>query len=65
MKTEHMEKAFAPWHSSIILISLRVAMGQISDFFPPFAGIFLQSFLTQSCHILYCNEKHIAPFRCQ
>ena len=28
----HMDKAYATWHFSIILISLRVEMAQISDF---------------------------------
>ena len=28
----HVEEAFATWHFSIILISLRVEVAQISDF---------------------------------
>ena len=37
----HVEEAYATWHFSIILISLRVGVAQISDFllhakiFPP------------------------------
>ena len=28
----HVEEVYAPWHSSIILISLRVEVAQISNF---------------------------------
>ena len=46
----HVEEAYATWHFSIILISLRVEVAQISDFlvhvkiFPPGKAFFNLNF---------------------
>ena len=52
-----MEKTFATCHFSIILISLRVGLMPISDFFSQCQYFkALKSFSTQNHYILYCSE---------
>ena len=59
----HEEEAYATWHFSIILISLRVEVAQISDFLVRANLAALKSFFQLKFTTLYTGqERHNSYF---